>query len=257
MKTVLIFQISRLRNAEFYHLINRVLMLFGDKFVSYYGFIRLIAVLKEMFEHLDNSFLNSKTNPLTPEMKAVDKKRDSYFIGLNQTITSFARIGNEEEVEASLALQKIIKPYKKAYRLSMVENTAQVRAYIVDLSSSASMRSINILKLADRLPELEDLNEEFDDLFFARTEGQEHKETFKKLRKEIVPALHDVFNRLNSLYLIAEEDGNAGDVEELGEQIDRVNVIITEIQDTVIRRVTRRENKKKDVEVSPQWKSEN
>ena len=256
MKTVLIFQVTRLRNAEFYHLINRILMLFGDQFVSDYGFTRLVAVLKEMFKRLDNAFLNPKTNPLTPEMKAVDKRRDSFFIGLNQTIISFARIGNEQEVEASLALQRIIQPYRKAYTLSMVENTAQVRAYIIDVSSLGNSRYIDALKLEDKLSGLEDLNEEFDDLFFARTEGKENKETFNRLRKEVVPALYDVFNRLNSLYNIAQEDGDAVDTEVLGEQIDRVNVIITEIQDTVIRRITRLENKKKEEVVPLQWKIE-
>jgi len=248
MKTILLFQIARLRNAEFYHLINRVVMMFKSQFILDYGFTRLITVLKELYNRLEDAFLNNKANPLTPEMKGVEKRRDSFLIGLNQTITNFERIGNKEEVEASIALQSIIKPYKKAYNLSMIENSAQIRAYIFDLFSPANLVHINTLKLADRVSQLENINEEFDDLFFARAESKENKETFEQLRKEIAPALHAVFNRLNALYNIAEEDGNAEDTEAIGQQIDQINLVITEIQNTVTRRVTRNENKKEKKE---------
>ena len=258
MKTILIFQLSRLRNAEFYQLINRILMLFNSSFVQSFGFTRLLNVLKGLYNLLEDAFLNNKTNPLTPEMKNADKRRDNFVIGINQAIGNFARIGNEAEVAASLALQPVIQPYKRAYNLSMVENSAQVRAYIFDLSSPANLPHIQTLKLADKISELENANEEFDDLFFARTENKENSETFEQLRKEITPALHAVFNRLNALYNIAEEDGEAEKAQELGEQIDRVNIIITEIQNTVDRRETRRKNakEKKESEVGEDTKED-
>ena len=240
MRTIISVRLSRLRNAEYFQLIDRVLMVFNSQFNTEHGFTRLIGLLRGMFDRFEIVFITNQANELTPDVRNADRHRDTYFKGLMQVITSFERIGNEEEVVASVSLQHVMHPYRQAHSRSMVENSAQIRAFIFDMSQPANLAHITTLKMTDRITELENINENFEDLFFARTESRSDLEQLRQLRREIAPLYRGILNRLISLYSIAEEDGRTEVVEALGEQIDRVNVVISQVQDTLSRRVSRR-----------------
>ena len=240
MRTIISVRLSHLRNAEFFQLIDRVLMVFNSQFNVEYGFTRLIGLLRGMFDRFEVVFITNQANELTPDVRNADRHRDTFFKGLMQAIASFERIGNEEEREASIALQHATHPYRQAHNRSMVENSAQIRAFIFDMSQPANLARITTLKLTNRITELEDLNENFEDLFFARSESRSDLEQLRQLRREIAPLYRGILNRLISLYNIAVEDEETERAEALGEQIDRVNIVLAQVQNTLSRRVSRR-----------------
>ena len=251
MKTVIQINLSRLRNAEYYLLIQSILGRFHQALAQELKFEALIENLKEPFDRFETTFLSNQSSVYTPEIQQADRARDDYFIGLGDIIKGFERLGNEEEKQAATAINHVMRPYVNTPRVSLNENTAQLRAFIYDMSLPENLYSINVLKLESRISGLEDLNVNFDDLLHARLEKRVSAEEVGKLveiRKEIDPAYRAVIDRTNALYMIAYQDKDNVREPQLSELIDTLNIDIRLIQDTVHRREARRKNAKEKKE---------
>ena len=245
MKSIDLLNIARLRNSETYQFHNRVNTYLNDSLVAHYKLTRLVDSFRKPYFHFEEIYLANQSSTLTPEKKVADKARDDYFIGIKQSIGSFERFGTEEEKAASAALQHVLQPYKEAPRKSMMENSGQIRSFIVDMCSSRNTGYVATLKLEDRIAELENLNETFDDLYYAQ-EGDRlsAKEAgkLKEARREMEHACRKIFDKVNALSLIADDEGETE--ENLDEFIDNMNKIVQSMQRILNAREGR--NKAKD-----------
>jgi hypothetical protein len=258
MKTVIQINLSRLRNAEYYLLIQSILGRFNQPIAEELKFEALIGNLKEAFDRFEITFLSNQSSILTPEIQQADRARDDYFIGLGDIVKALDRLGNEEEKRAAAAISHAMRPYINTPRATMNENTAQLKAFIYDMSQPGNLYNINVLKLADKISALEDLNVNFDDLLHARTENKVTSEQVGKLvelRKEIDPAYRAVVDRVNALYMIAYQDKDEVKEPQLSELIDNINIDIRIIQDTVNKRLSRQKNAKEKKEEGEETKN--
>ena len=251
MKAIIQIYLSRLRNAEYYLLIKAILGLFHQALVEELKFESLIKNLKELADRFEDTYLSNQASILTPEAQQADRSRDDYFIGIGDIVKGFERLGNEEEKRAAAAISHAMRPYRNTPRTSLNENTAQLKAFIFDMSQGENRDYIETLNLSDRILELENLNENFDDLLHARAEKRMTAEEVGKLvdlRKEIDPAYRAVIDRVSALYMIAYQDKDETKEPQLSDLIDSINLNIRLIQDTVNRREARRKNAKEKKE---------
>ena len=227
MKSIDSLPMSRLHNAETYQFHNRVCAYLNTSFVTKYKLTRLFDLFWEPYKLFEEIYLSNQASTLTPEKKAADNARGNYFIGIKQAVGSFERFGTEEEKAAAVALKYVLKPYKDAMRKSMMEESGQIRSFIVDMCSSKNIGYVATLKLEDRIAELENLNEAFDDLYYAyQGDILSAKEAgkLKDARREMELACRKVFDKVNALSMIASDEGEIE--EDLSDFIDNINKII-------------------------------
>ena len=261
MKTIIQIYLSRLRNAEYYLLIQSILGQFHQALTEELKFEALIKDLKDLFDRFEDTYLSNQASILTPEIQQADRDRDDYFIGLGEVVKGFERLGSKDEKQAATVISHAMRPYRNTPRTSMNENTAQLRAFVFDMSQGENRDYIETLNLFDRILELENLNTNFDDLLHARAEkriGSEEVGRLVELRKEIDPAYRAVIDRVNALYMIAYQDKDEAKEPQLSDLIDNINLNIRLIQDTVNRREARRKNakEKKESEVGEDTKED-
>ena len=259
MKTVISVQLSRLRNAEYYLLVQSILGRFHQALTEELKFEALIKNLKDLFDRFEDTYLSNQASILTPEIQQANRDCDDYFIGLGEVVKGLERLGNKDEKQAATVISHAMRPYRNTPRESMNENIAQLRAFIFDMSQGENRHYIEVLNLSNRISELENLNENFDDLLHARAEKRVDSEEVGKLvdlRKEMDPAYRAVVDRLNALYMIAYQDKDEAKEPMLSDLIDGINIDIRLIQDTINRRESRRKNakEKKESEVGEDTK---
>jgi len=251
MKTIIQIYLSRLRNAEYYLLIQAILGLFKQDLIEALKFEAPIKNLKEPFDRFDDTYLSNQASILTPEIQQADRGRDDYFIGLGDVVKGIERLGNEEEKQAAKAISHAMRPYRNTPRTALNENTAQLKAFIFDMSQGENRHYIETLNLSNRISELENLNVNFEDLLHARLENRINSEGVGKLvdlRKEIDSSYRAVIDRVNAMYMIAYQDKDEEKEPILSELIDGINFNIRLIQDAVSKREVRRKNAKEKKE---------
>ena len=255
MKTVNTAKLSYLRNAEYYLLIKSTLGQFHQSLTEELKFEALIKNLSDSFGRYEDTYLSNQSSILTPEIQQADRDRDNYFIGLGNVVKGFERLGNEAEKRAAAVISHAMRPYHSTPKAPTNENTAQLKAFIFDMSQGENRHHIETLKLSGRISELENLNANFEDLLHARAENRTNSEGVGKLvdlRKEIDVAYRAVIDRVNALYMIAYQDKDEEKEPVLSELIDRINLNVRLVQEAASRREGRRKNakEKKEGEVS-------
>ena len=236
MKKIQFLQVARLHNAECFQFYNRVLAYLNSFFVDQYKLERLFAPFIDLYHQFEDIYNDNHSSLLTNELKVADKARDNQFIGTKQMISSFERFGTEAEKEAALVLSHVLKPYKEALRKSMMKNSGEIRSFIADMTNSANAGYVTTLNLESRIAELENLNEAFDDIYFARESKKlSAKESAKliQIRKDIDTAYRNLAEKINALYVIAYDEEDDAVKDDLGMFIENINAIVQTMQHSI------------------------
>jgi len=239
MKTVLVLDLAKLRNAEYYQIMLNVMHCFPGELQDKYKFINRYAKLNDCMVLLEGLFNKNKKAKETPEVEAADKARDDMFIGIKQIVQGFLRSGDPAQKAAADKLWHIIEPYKKSHRSNYGANSGSFHKFLVDVKEENVYYCVTALNLNNQIDELTTLNNAFDEIFYKRGEvyqASKESDSLVEIRKNMNVAYRDVIAKVNALYLIADDESVEPAKSEIGALIKQINGILFEMIRTISRR---------------------
>gem|GEM_PF-811426 len=239
MKKVLSLYLSKLRNAEYYQAISVLMNCFTTELKTKYKFDGLYNELNDSKVRIDVLFNKNRKAEETPEVKAADKARDAVFVGVKQLIQGFLHAGDPGQKAAAEKIQFVLKPYKSANSTGYEANSGSIHKFLVDVKKNDVYNYVTKLNINHQIDELAALNDAFDEIYYKRADSYLASEKIGKLgeiRKAMDTAYRNLIEKVNALYLIADDDNISQTKDDIGELIDHLNAIILQTSRTISRR---------------------
>ena len=191
-----------------------------------------------MFDVERACHLRSRSYDETPDVLAQDKKRDNAFLLISQTINAGQYSSNESKRNAALRLIRVLKPYKNAPRLSLMNNSSAISKFLQEMEEEQNAADLETLGLTTDLTELKEANEAFIQIYRARSNveySQYRSENMKSIRPKVDAAFRTLAKTINALYRVnffIERD--AEKEARMKEIIEDVNAKIYKLQKTLV-----------------------
>lgn len=165
--------------------------------------LELQKILVEFSQKLKGSRLYSETLGLT-EAHAL---RQKHFSGLKQNIKSKRYTGTQECQDAAAVLIDQTSNYKAANISTRSDMTASITGYLSILNLGKNSNAVTLLKIKDRMTELESSNQAYIDLDKKRGSVREERGlSASVLNKECRALLSDLYHLVNTLFTYYEND---------------------------------------------------
>ncbi len=154
---------------------------------------------------------------LTPEMEAMDKRRDELFNGFSSIVKACLVHYDADKRAAAEKVALIVKNYGAVASKPLDKETAAIEDLHRELMAPLTHTCVDQLGLAQWLAHMVDANRMFNDLMMQRYSetAQRPTETMKTARKKVDDAFRDVLNLIDALQLVNSTDANAALIAEL------------------------------------------
>ena len=238
-KSISVAYVGETNSAEAMEFFSAFFELLKAEFISRYKLERRVEPLTKAFYHYDNLFDANRTSIKTADVVGGDKNRDEHLVGFTALVDGLAKAGTAEEKEKVAVLLHMFKPYRRAHRLSFVENSGKIRSFINEAGKEPYASIIDSLNLKGRVEELERLNDAFTEIYYSRAGDSLTKTQQASLwqtKTELTQLYRAFADRINSLYAIALDDEDVPTIAELGKFIDQANIILFSIHKRMRRR---------------------
>ena len=232
------FGFSNARNGEHYDVNQAFLDIITKEFADELGIGFLRNNYAAMFDVERACHLRSRSYDETPDVLAQDKKRDNAFLLVSQTINAGQYSSNESKRNAALRLIRVLKPYKNAPRLSLMNNSSAISKFLQEMEEEQNAADLETLGLTTDLTELKEANEAFIQIYRARSNveySQYRSENMKSIRPKVDAAFRTLAKTINALYRVnffIERD--AEKEARMKEIIEDVNAKIYKLQKTLV-----------------------
>ena len=233
------FQFYLARNAEHYRTHRSVLTIITPELAALYNFTPLRKEYDDFFLVEDDCYLRNDAWENTQEVAARDNKRDKLFSYISQAIT-LGTINPDEAVAAAAAhLEFLQKPYKGAAVLNYIQETAAIADFVGKMEEEGNQAYVATLGLTDAVASLKEANQAFEEIYDSRAGERltrSTSETMKTVRPKVDAAFVRVAQIVNLLYRMNELSAqDAKTREDLGDVIHRVNAVLLELENTLVR----------------------
>ena len=238
-KRILTVYLYDTKHAELRHLMEDVDEQFKPVFVAKYGIEKRFGVVKQLYGNFVEVFKPEIGSPLTEDINQDDKGRDTQFSGVCNAIDGFAKSGSPEEKQQAAILNRMVSKYRKVNSLPLMENTAEIFAFIKETRKAPYAEIVDFLRLTSIIDELERLNKNFQTNYNQRsTENLSKKQeaSLTEIKYEWIPAFRIVAERINARYSVALDDEETEVIAELGNFIDQINAIMLALYRVLSRR---------------------
>ena len=240
------------RNDEHFWAHGKLIDTLTDEFVEAQGIGMLHAEYKRRYGIEDDCYITNKDSKATPEIVAADEKQDKYFSFIAQTIKLSKKSPFEDKQQAATNLEFVLKPYKSAYRLSYLKESAQIKDFIKKLEEEGNAADVETLGLTETVAALKEANIAFDELLGTRSAEKRMRkegETMVSIRPKVDEAFVIIAKAINTFYIMNE--WGPKDVEtrtRLETVIDGMNDVLLELETALINAgvIKKTDNKKPD-----------
>ena len=180
---------------------------------------------------IDALYSISQKSELTPEIEALDARRDKAINGIVITINGLSYHFDSAKSNAANLLTEALKPYGSGIaNLNYVLETAQIESLVADITSKPHlMDAANELGIADWFTELATANTEFNSKYLARTQqlGAANPDNIKALRQVANQKYYDLRDMLDGFYITKKKiDPWKKTINELNALIDQYNTLL-------------------------------
>ena len=230
---------SKARNPEHYQVHRKLLEKATQELAEKYGFAPLRTPYADYYATEDDCYLRNLGFELTPEIVTSDGKRDDLLLYLLHSIENATLLPIEDKAKAGKHLTFVVKPYKKANRLSMAQETGAVADLVKKLQEEENQADVETLGLTEIVQLLDEANESFDELYGSRAGeslSRATSETMRTIRPKVDKAFKKMATAINALYQVNElVEKDPEKREELGALIKGINEILHQLQKNLSR----------------------
>ena len=240
------------RNDEHFWAHGKLIDTLTDEFVEAQGIGMLHAEYKRRYGIEDGCYITNKDSKATPEIVAADEKQDKYFSFIAQTIKLSKKSPFEDKQQAATNLEFVLKPYKSAYRLSYLKESAQIKDFIKKLEEEENAADVETLGLTETVAALKEANIAFDELLGTRSAEKRMRkegETMVSIRPKVDEAFVIIAKAINTFYIMNEWGPKDAETRtRLETVIDGMNDVLLELETALINAgvIKKTDNKKPD-----------
>lgn len=206
------FEIRRLTNPVHLQFMDYVVTLVSDKNPTTLNVKPQHDLLSQKLTELKELYKSVQAHPLSEKILEADALRDQYLSGIIRVVDGFTFHYLEATETSANSLKKNIQLYgSNITKNDLQTETAKIESLVNDWRTKPDLTaSMNNLKLANWVTELESANNEFKRLYALRTEeySQMTDETMQSKRKEVNAAYDDLCKFLNSYSVINSSNSN-------------------------------------------------
>lgn len=226
------------RNDEHYWAHGKLIDTLTDEFVEAQGIGMLHTEYKRRYGIEDDCYIKNKDSKATPDIVAADEKQDKYFSFISQTIKISKKSPFEEIQQAAKNLEFVLKPYKSAYRLSYLKESAQIKDFIKKLEEEENVADVETLGLTETVAALKEANIAFDQLLGTRSAEKRMRkegETMVSIRPKVDEAFMIIAKAINTFYIMNEWGPKDAETRtRLETVIDGLNDVLLELETALI-----------------------
>ena len=240
------------RNDEHFWAHGKLIGTLTDEFVEAQGIGMLHTEYKRRYGIEDDCYITNKDSKATPEIVAADEKQDKYFSFISQTIKLSKKSPFEDKQQAATNLEFVLKPYKSAYRLSYLKESAQIKDFIKKLEEEENAADVETLGLTETVAALKEANIAFDELLGTRSAEKRMRkegETMVSIRPKVDEAFVIIAKAINTFYIMNEWGPKDAETRtRLETVIDGMNDVLLELETALINAgvIKKTDNKKPD-----------
>lgn len=194
--------LHRYRNGEYVQYMTDILTLLEPHDVTALQLAEPQAALTTVMEKLNIAFKQSQGSELTPEIVALDDRRDRAIAGLKRLTESYSYHYDPEIAAAGdLLCRNILKHGDNIPRLGYQEQTAVLNSIVRDWEQETDLvAAVNTLNLGDWLAELKESNQQFTAKYLARVGETAHNTAvpIPELREQGTEAYRTLVNHITA-----------------------------------------------------------
>ena len=229
--------LKRARNSEHYEAHKELIAIITPEFTDAYGISHLRKTWVDLFAREEESYNTNVSYENTPKIQELDRTRERQFIFISKIIELMTCSIKEEQKEAAKRLAFVIKPFKRSHRQPYACTSAEFTVFVQRLRKPENAEAVSLLKLGPELDRLDQMNEEFKDIYHERImlEYKRHiAEKMKDIRPKTDDAFHELVLMINALYRINKlVEHDEAKTEQINKVIDDVNAILLRLQRTL------------------------
>lgn len=229
--------LKRARNSEHYEAHKELIAIITPEFTDAYGISHLRKTWVDLFAREEESYNTNVSYENTPKIQELDRTRERQFIFISKIIELMTCSIKEEQKEAAKRLSFVIKPFKRSHRQPYACTSAEFTVFVQRLRKPENAEAVSLLKLGPELDRLDQMNEEFKDIYHERImlEYKRHiAEKMKDIRPKTDDAFHELVLMINALYRINKlVKHDEAKTEQINKVIDDVNAILLRLQRTL------------------------
>lgn len=229
--------LKRARNSEHYEAHKELIAIITPEFTDAYGISHLRKTWVDLFAREEESYNTNVSYENTPKIQELDRTRERQFIFISKIIELMTCSIKEEQKEAAKRLAFVIKPFKRSHRQPYACTSAEFTVFVQRLRKPENAAAMSLLKLGPELDRLDQMNEEFKDIYHERImlEYKRHiAEKMKDIRPKTDDAFHELVLMINALYRINKlVEHDEAKTEQINKVIDDVNAILLRLQRTL------------------------
>lgn len=173
----------------------------------------------------------SQKSDITPEIEALDARRDRAINGIVITINGLSYHFDNAKSNAANLLTEALKPYGSGIaNLNYALETAQIESLVADFTGKPNLAAAaSLLGLTDWITELATANTEFNNKYLARTQqlGAANPDSIKALRQVTNQKYYDLRDMIDGFYITKKKiDPWKKTTNELNALIDQYNTLL-------------------------------
>lgn len=158
------------RNGEYLQFMKNVIAIYGNYDTNALLLQARLQKLNDATQALDDVFMASMAHELTPELQALDMRRDKALMGIKINLNSHSYSEETALVKASqMLMTNYLSHGDRIDKLSYQQATAVIDALLTDWKENAALlAAVGALGLTQWVALLTQLNKEFNDMYITR-----------------------------------------------------------------------------------------
>lgn len=196
------FPILDLRNAELLQYANSSATLVDANNPLVLKVQPQLAAFRSRIAEAEALFILPRESSYSPEIQALDTRRDTNFKGIHQVITGYMKHFDPDYRAAASLLGKNIKLYgPQINKLNFQAETSVIDSMMKDWDDNPELaEALNLLHLSEWSTEIKKINTDFDTLYTQRTQeyGGRTKDKLKNKREEVAQAYRVLIENINA-----------------------------------------------------------
>ncbi len=162
--------LERFRKGDLVQYLNNVLEIVTTEEATALNIADQRGVLAEVMQRFNASWQPNKGSELTPQIQQLDEERDSLFLGLKNTVETWAihHFDAQKRNAAFLIADKIETHGRFTHKLRYQQETATLNSLVADLTEELA-DEVTLLGLNEWVSKLKDVNVTFNEKYMERT----------------------------------------------------------------------------------------
>ncbi len=224
------------RNGEYLQFMKNVVAIYGNYDTNALLLNARVQKLADATQALDDVFMASMAHELTPELQALDSRRDKALMGIKVILNGHSYSEDAELVKASQMLMiNYLSHGDRIDKLSYQQATAVIDALMTDWKDNPTLlTAVGTLGLTEWVNLLSQLNKKFDEMYITRAKTSIKRGQIDQKRMEMRNAYDEIVYDTFSFSRVA------ADITPYQAIIDELNGLIANYNAAVAQRLAGR-----------------